>query len=182
MLVCREVIQPSIILILMEIQTLPLSRQIGPMKIHTNNETNIGHNPDMILFNENHLFCNLNKYIKQFGQIYLSIWTNIFVNLTNILGNLDKYICQFGQIYLSIWTNILGNLDKYICQFGQIRFRRDECCVAQFFLLTDQFSPPPVFHLSPTCATVVGLVLVLVQLVLLVQDVQLVVGPTLQED
>ena len=92
MLVCREVIQPSIILILMEIQTLPLSRQIGPMKIHTNNETNIGHNPDMILFNENHLFCNLNKYIKQFGQIYLSIWTNIFVNL-------DKYIRQFGQIF-----------------------------------------------------------------------------------
>ena len=39
---------------------------------------------------------------------------------TKILVNLDKYICQFGNIYLSIWTNIFVNLDKYICQFGQI--------------------------------------------------------------
>ena len=37
---------------------------------------------------------------------YFKIWTNTFCNL-------DKYICQFGLIYLSIWTNIFVNLDKY---------------------------------------------------------------------
>ena len=45
------------------------------------------------------------KYILQFGQIHLAIWTNTF-------GNLDKHIWQFGEIHLAIWTNSFGNLDK----------------------------------------------------------------------
>ena len=44
--------------------------------------------------------------------------------------NLDKYILQFGQIYLkilrqihsAIWKNTFCNLDKYNRQFGQIHF------------------------------------------------------------
>ena len=35
---------------------------------------------------------------------------------------MDKYISQFGQIYFSIWTNIFLNLDKYISQSLQIHF------------------------------------------------------------
>ena len=31
--------------------------------------------------------------------------------------NLDKYIWQFGQIQLEIWTNTFGNLDKSIQKF-----------------------------------------------------------------
>ena len=45
------------------------------------------------------IFCNFDKYILQFGQIY-------FVILTNIFYNLDKYILQFGKILVEILTNI----------------------------------------------------------------------------
>ena len=40
-----------------------------------------------------------------FGQIYLSILTNIFGNLNKYILQFDKYILQFWQIYLAIWTN-----------------------------------------------------------------------------
>ena len=38
------------------------------------------------------------------------------------LAGLDKYIWQFEQIYLAIWTNMIGNLNKDILQFRQIHF------------------------------------------------------------
>ena len=38
--------------------------------------------------------------------MHFAIWTNAFCNL-------DKYILQFGQIHFAIWTNTFSNLDKY---------------------------------------------------------------------
>ena len=35
-----------------------------------------------------------------------AIWTNTFCNL-------DKYILQFGQIHFAIWINTFYNLEKY---------------------------------------------------------------------
>ena len=54
-------------------------------------------------------FGKLDKYIWQFGQIYLVIRTNAF-------GNSDKCIWQFGQVHLAIWTNTFGKLDKYMLE------------------------------------------------------------------
>ena len=47
-------------------------------------------------------FCNLDKYILQFLQIHLAIWTNTF-------GNFDKYVLQFWQIHPAILTNKFWN-------------------------------------------------------------------------
>ena len=55
---------------------------------------------------------NLDKYILQFGQMYLTIYTNIVYNL-------DKYSSQFKQIYFTLKTNIFVDLDKYSLHFGQ---------------------------------------------------------------
>ena len=66
----------------------------------------------MIYFDTN---CNLHD-----AQISFAIWSDTFFNLDKYIGNLDKYIFQFGQIHLAIWTNTFFNLDKYIWQFGQI--------------------------------------------------------------
>ena len=93
-------------------------------------------------------FCNLDKYIFQFGQIHFSIWTNtIWTNTiwTNTICNseshgvqqrrgeerlwrkmrwnsyLDKYIYQFGQIQFAIWTNTFSILTNTICN-SEIRF------------------------------------------------------------
>ena len=47
-------------------------------------------------------FYNLNKSIRQYGQIHLSIWTNAY---------------KFGQIYFAFWIASVCNLNKYILQF-----------------------------------------------------------------
>ena len=39
---------------------------------------------------------------------------------TNAFCNFDKYILQFGQMHLTIWTNTFYKFDKYNLQFGQI--------------------------------------------------------------
>ena len=73
------------------------------------------------------IFCTLNKYILQFGQIHLY--------------SLDKYVCTVDQFWERvkgskflinffgrqfdpaagfIWTNIFFTLNKYILHFGQI--------------------------------------------------------------
>ena len=62
----------------------------------------------------------LTNTFRQFEQIYLTVWKNIFENFTTCISNFDKYIWQFEQIYLIIWTNIFDNLNKYIWQFEQI--------------------------------------------------------------
>ena len=60
------------------------------------------------------IFCNLDKYCLQSGQIHFAIWTNTFCHL-------DKYILQSGQIHFAIRTNTFCNLDKYFLQFRQLR-------------------------------------------------------------
>ena len=40
-------------------------------------------------------FINLDKYIYQFEQIHLPIWTHAFVNLESKTFNFDKCISQF---------------------------------------------------------------------------------------
>ena len=62
----------------------------------------------------------LTNTFRQFEQIYLTVWKNIFENFTICISNFDKYIWKFEQIYLIIWTNIFDNLNKYIWQFEQI--------------------------------------------------------------
>ena len=49
------------------------------------------------IFNDWQILC-------QFGHTYFAIWINIFAIWTNTFCNLDKYILQFGQINLAIWT------------------------------------------------------------------------------
>ena len=43
------------------------------------------------------LYCQ--KMRRLFSSLLFSIWTSTF-------GNSDKYIWQFGQIYLAIWGDI----------------------------------------------------------------------------
>ena len=78
--------------------------------------------------------CYLDKYIRQFGQISFTIWTDT-------LSNLDKYILHcihfhhwsimflttLGMRYIGpIYDNWLFgtncNLDKYVLQFWQVHF------------------------------------------------------------
>ena len=74
----------------------------------------------------------MEKYILQFGQIHLTLLTNMqihftmlrnafynFEKYTNTFYNFEKCILQFWKIHFTIWTNTLYNLDKYIIQFGQ---------------------------------------------------------------
>ena len=55
------------------------------------------------------------NFIASSGKRLTSIQTNTFCNL-------DKYVLQFGQIHFAIWTNRYFILDKYIMPFGQIHF------------------------------------------------------------
>ena len=59
-----------------------------------------------------HTFCNLDKYILQFGLIHFEILTNIKGNPGSKQTE-NKWIYQFGKTHFVIWTNIFVNLDKY---------------------------------------------------------------------
>ena len=67
-----------------------LQLEVEPEDIHT----------DLSLFTT---FAPFQKYIFQYQQIHLAIWTNI-------LCNLEKYILLLGQIHFAIWTYTSCNL------------------------------------------------------------------------
>ena len=66
---------------------------------------------------------SLDKYIYQFLQIILSIWTNMFRHLDKEILILDKYVLLFRQIHFAILTNMFCNLEKSIQQLRYVMAR-----------------------------------------------------------